>query len=523
MTQDAPVRDARGLPEVLARRAARTPRDLAFAFLDRDLVERDRVTYADLHRRASAVAMALRSGLPAGAHVLLLLPPGIDQVAAVFGCLSAGVVAVSAVPPAGLRAGRALPRLRALVADASAQGVLSTGLVRSVVRGFGGVGAGGREPVWFEVDTMGRTAADPARGATLARPATALPAAPGADDRAFLRYASESTQSGAVLLSHGNLMANCAAIAAAFGTSGESVLFNWLPPYHDMGLLGGILHPVYAGAPCYLTAPATVLRRPLRWLEGVSRYGATFTAGPDRLYDVCARRVRPGEADRLDLSCLQVALSGAEAVRAETLEMFAAAFGPAGFRPSAFAPAYGMAESTSVLTTSGLDGAVIGTFDPEALRTGRALPARPERGVRLVGCGYPAPRHDVVVVDPRTRTRCPDGVIGEIWGAGPSVAAGYWRASGATSAMFQAAIAGEGDRGPYLRTGDLGFLRAGELFVTARRAAGPVTAGIGRSRPGTDVPPIRTHRCRGGGAEPAAEPPARSRRRSTRRSRGSDR
>jgi acyl-CoA synthetase (AMP-forming)/AMP-acid ligase II len=447
----------RSLAEVLAGRAESTPEAVAFSFLGDDLAEQERVTYGQLHQRASAIGAALVEALPPGAHVLLLLPPGLDYVAAIFGCLYAGTVAVTAAPPSPGQADRMMPRLRAIVADAHATGVLSNSLVRSFTHELAAGRTGRQEVTWLDVDTIEGTETTPR-----------VPRAADPERLALLQYTSGSTaHPRGVMLCHRNLMVNCSALVAAYRTHPESVVFSWLPPYHDMGLIGAILHPVYVGARCYITSPVSVIRRPLRWLQGMSRYRGTFSGGPNFMYDMCVRRCGPEEIAALDLSRWEVAVNGSEPVRAATLEAFGAALAPAGFRRSALVPSYGLAEATLLLTASRA-GPVTARFDADALQRGSAVP-EPGTGAPLVGNGDTDAEHKVVIVDPETLTACPEGTVGEVWATGPSVALGYWRASAATDEIFGARLRDDPRAGPFLRTGDLGFVHDGQLFIVGRR------------------------------------------------------
>jgi amino acid adenylation domain-containing protein len=378
---------------------------------------------ADLQRRGAA-----------GERVLLLFPPGLDFVTAFLGCLYAGAVAVPAYPPAP---GRGTGRLRGLLADARPR------LALTMAPWLGRVER--------ELDATVTAAVVDGLPAALAedwRPPAADPSAP-----AFLQYTSGSTSTPkGVRISHGNLLANQRAIQRAFGQSAESVVVGWLPLYHDMGLIGNVLQPIWCGGSCVLLSPLAFLQRPARWLEAVSRFRATTSGGPDFAYALCTRKVPSEERARLDLSSWRVAFNGAEPVRAATLDAFAAAFAPAGFRRRAFYPCYGLAEAT--LFVSG--------GDPDA------PPVVRELGNPLVGCGRAWPGERLEIVDPETGWLTPVGEEGEIWVAGPSVAAGYWERPEETERTFGARLAETGE-GPFLRTGDLGRLGAdGELFVTGR-------------------------------------------------------
>jgi acyl-CoA synthetase (AMP-forming)/AMP-acid ligase II len=271
------------------------------------------------------------------------------------------------------------------------------------------------------------------------------------------------------VLSHENLLANSALIRHAFGHSGESVGVVWAPFYHDLGLIGGVLQPVFLGTATVLLSPIAFLRRPIRWLEAVSRYRGTTSGGPNFAYDLCVDRTTPAERAGLDLASWRVAFNAAEPVRASTLDRFARAFAPCGFRPEAFYPCYGLAESTLIVSGGAAGAAPVRlSADARALEHGRLRRAARARGEAraLVGCGRSLPGHAVRVVDSATRHPCPPGRVGEIWVAGPSVGRGYWRRPAESARVFGARLAG--GEGPFLRTGDLGVLRDGELYVTGR-------------------------------------------------------
>jgi acyl-CoA synthetase (AMP-forming)/AMP-acid ligase II len=266
----------------------------------------------------------------------------------------------------------------------------------------------------------------------------------------MVQYTSSSTASPKnVVLTHSNLLHNSAILQRTLGHSPESVGAIWLPPYHDMGLIGGLLQPLYCGFPVFLMSPLHFLQRPLRWLDMITRYRATTSAGPTFAYELCVRRTTAEQRATLDLRSWDAAVVGAEPINAATLERFAAAFAPCGFRPAVFRPSYGLAEATLMVTS----------------RTGPHT--LDDRAPALVSCGGPRPGQRVLVVAAESRVPCPSDVIGEIWVAGPSVARGYWNRPEETEAAFGGCLATTGE-GPFLRTGDLGFVHEGELFVTGR-------------------------------------------------------
>ncbi|PRX60369.1 amino acid adenylation domain-containing protein [Nonomuraea fuscirosea] len=453
--------DANGtLVTLLRARAAAAPGDVALEFDDG---KEEAIDYAGLDRRARALAALLAEHAGPGERALLVYPPGLDYVAGFFGCLYAGLVAVPVYPPVG---GRGLERLQAIAADAGAALVLTDAAGLAVTAPLLDLAPSLR---WLATDALSGSYADAWDGAHPAR-----------DDLALLQYTSGSTgRPKGVMVRHGNLMANAGSLAHALGLGADSRGVSWLPPYHDMGLIGGILQPIYSGFPCTLMSPMSFLRSPYRWLEVMSRKQATISAAPDFAYLECLRRIGAEERESLDLSAWRHALVGAEPVRASTLDGFARAFGSSGFRATSFYPCYGLAEATLFVT----GGAVPGTgpkvieVDREELERGRAVMAdRPGNGdsgrdggrrkVVLTGCGSSRSDDLVVVVDSAGRA-CADGEVGEVWVGGSTVAAGYWRRPAETERAFLARLAGEGERA-FLRTGDLGFQHDGELYITGR-------------------------------------------------------
>ncbi|WP_051717063.1 condensation domain-containing protein [Streptomyces megasporus] len=444
------------LVELLRGRAMSSSDGTAFRFLSDDTTA-ESVTYGELDRDARAVAVRLRElGAVAGDRALLLYPPGLDYIRAFFGAVYAGVVPVPAYPP---RTQRNVHRLTSIVADSRAGFALTTASVLELLREDG-----------EEHGPKGLRIAVTDRLDTGAADDWSAPRS-GADSTAFIQYTSGSTASPkGVVLTHGNLLHNLGMISRAFGCHERTSAVIWLPPYHDMGLIGGILTPLYAGFPVALMAPMSFLRRPMHWLRVVSEERAEFSGAPNFAYEMCARLATDEDRRELDLSSWRVAFNGAEPIRAATLDAFAEAFADCGFRRESFLPCYGLAEATLFVTgASASTEPTVVEVDAAGLEADRAEPAvsgRPSR--RLVGSGTPAADQEVLVVDPETRLTLPEQRIGEIWVRGASVAAGYWDNPVSTDEAFGARTA-DTHQGPFLRTGDLGFLSDGELFVTGRR------------------------------------------------------
>ncbi|WP_224362051.1 non-ribosomal peptide synthetase [Hyalangium versicolor] len=424
---------------LLRLRSQEEPESRGYTFLVDGEEEEAHLSYGELDRQARAIGALLQAQGARGERALLLFPPGNEYLAAFFGCLYAGAVAVPAYPPDPSRLNRSLPRLEAMVRDAGARFVLTTGMIHSMAEMLFEQAPELGALKWLATDAPEAGLEDQWKEPEVR-----------ADTLAFLQYTSGSTGSPkGVMLTHGNLLANSALIHSAFGHSRESRGVIWLPPYHDMGLIGGLLQPLYGAFPVVLLSPIAFLQRPFRWLKAVSRYGATTSGGPNFAYDLCVRKSSPEERETLDLRRWKVAFNGAEPIRPETLERFHQTFAPCGFRKEAFYSCYGLAESTLIVT-----GHTLGT-------------APVTDGANLVSSGRALSGNTVRLVDPQTRRECAPGQEGEIWVSGPSTGQGYWQRPEETERVFRATLEGSSE-GPFLRTGDLGVLRDGELFVTGR-------------------------------------------------------
>jgi len=445
------------LVDLVRHRASHQGDETAFVYLVDGEDEQTGLTYRELDRQARAIAAWLESHDLAGERALLLYPAGLEFIAAFFGCLYAGVVAVPLYPP---RRNRSLERLQAVADDCQARVALTTEAVLERIEPLVDETPHLKQLTWLPTCRVADALADEWR----------MPDISG-DTIAFLQYTSGSTGTPkGVMLSHGNALHNSALIAYAFEHTRSGTGVYWLPSYHDMGLIGGILQPLYMSRPNVFMSPMSFLQRPYRWLSAITRYRATTSGGPNFAYDLCVDKIPPEQRKTLDLSSWKVAFNGAEPVRAETIDRFCEAFEPCGFRREAFYPCYGLAEATLIVTGGFVaESPVIRSFDARRLGEGTAVEVAPgaEGACRLVGCGASLADQTVVIADPQTRRQCADGEIGEIWVHGPSVAQGYWQQPEATQATFGAVLADSGD-GPFLRTGDLGFLDRGELFVTGR-------------------------------------------------------
>ncbi|RKE22691.1 fatty acyl-AMP ligase [Streptomyces sp. TLI_171] len=467
LPSEAAPRTLPSLPDVLARRAAEQPDELAYAFLHNGEEVGDTLTYRQLDVRARAVAARLTGLGPAGRSVVLLHPSGLGFVADLLGCMYAGVAAAPVQVPSRARG---LARLRAIADDAGTSLVLTTAEVkRDLEERFGDL-----------PELAGLTLHDPASLAAAAErtdPAAVASWRPrpiGSEELALLQYTSGSTGTPkGVRVTHANFGANVDETDRLWPCRGDARVVNWLPLFHDMGMLFGVVLPLWAGIPSYLMAPDAFIRRPVRWLEAVSRFGGTHAAAPSFAYELCARAVAEGGfPPGLDLSSWRVAANGAEPVRWQTVRFFTDTLAPAGFRPEAMCPGYGLAENTLKATGSPEDRPpTVLWLSAEELRSGRAVELPSGDGpqaVPAVGCGTVVGDSLVRIVDPETRTTLPDGRVGEIWVSGPCVAAGYHGRPAESEQTFRAGRADRTEDRSWLRTGDLGFRHGGELFVTGR-------------------------------------------------------
>jgi 8-amino-7-oxononanoate synthase len=456
LPDDARAAGLQTLVDLVEYRGSLQPSHTVFRFINSDGREEDVLTFATLQRRARAIAAHLAEHVVPGDRVVLLVPPGLEYVAAFFGCLYAGVVAVPAYPPNPRRAD---PRVARIVADCGARIALVSDAFMARLDGW----------LALTPELSGLTWLDAARLADGDATGWRAPAVTGAS-LAMLQYTSGSTgDPRGVMLAHSNLLHNSAVIHRVSEHRAHDNGVFWLPPFHDMGLIGGILQPIYAGLSAALMAPATFLQRPMRWLEAMSRYRATTSGAPNFAYDLCVERIGEAERATLDLSSWRTSFNGAEPIRADTLDRFAQAFAASGLRRDVILPCYGLAEGTLLVSGGPAQRAPRQVMaDRRSLESGE-LRAPDERGassIPLVASGEPVSEQVVVIVDPDTGAACGDGQVGEIWVAGASVAAGYWNRPDASAATFQARLPGF-DRA-FLRTGDLGVFVERQLIVTGR-------------------------------------------------------
>ncbi len=446
---------AETLVEILRERAARQGSERIYTFLHGE--EEKSLTYAEIDQLARSTAAALLLHCTPGDRALLIYPPGLDYIVALFACMYAGIIAVPSYAP---RPNRPLTRLETIVSNSEPKIVLTTRALldspKSIFHQHEGALA---NLLVISTDDI-----------TLDLSVGDLPIEITARMPVILQYTSGSTAfPKGVTLTHGNIVHNTAAIERNFPLDTSSSTVFWLPPYHDMGLIGGILQPLCTGFPVTLMSPVAFLQRPARWLRAISRYRATCSGGPNFAYDLCVRRISDEEVDELDLSNWTVAFNGAEPIRRQTLEDFSQKFERCGFDPKSFHPCYGLAEST--LMATGMDrfgtGVKVHAVSRGAMEQDAILPpVDKDDATWIVSSGHAAGGQDVRIVDPSSSEALPEDHVGEVWVSGPSVAAGYWGRPKETEETFGAHLAtGEG---PYLRTGDLGYLHEGQLYITGR-------------------------------------------------------
>jgi acyl-CoA synthetase (AMP-forming)/AMP-acid ligase II len=445
------------LVELLCYRSQNQPSETAFIFLSDGETETHSLTYQELDQQARAIAQYLQSIVNQGDRVLLLYPPGLEFIVAFFGCLYAGVIAVPASPP---RPNRPALGLLALVSDTQATAMLTTTSLLSRIEQHQAKNSRLQGLYLLATDPISKNLSlnwhpSETRGNVLA----------------FLQYTSGSTGNPkGVMVTHRNILHNSELIRNCSELTQESVSVTWLPSFHDMGLIDGLIQPIYSGFLGILIPPAYFVQKPLRWLAAITRFKATHSGGPNFAYDLCVQKITPDQREQLDLSSWYSAYNGSEPIQKKTLDRFAEAFSPFGFQSSFFYPCYGMAESTLIIAGGFVRDEIKDcAVNAEALEKNYVLEASATTKLakHLVGCGRPWLDTEIAIVNPETLTRCPSDRVGEIWVAGSSVAQGYWNKPEESQKTFAAYLA-DTREGPFLRTGDLGFLYQNELFVTGR-------------------------------------------------------
>lgn len=451
------------LVQVLQDKAIANPEKIAYRFLQNGTTEAGCLTYAELNLQAKAIAAKLQSLVSPGSRALLVYAydAGLEFVAAFIGCLYAGVVAVTTTPP---RHGKDLAKLTQRITSSGAEVILTTEDLIQAVKGKLTSNLGliqqFKQIKWFTTNNLASTIAE-AWQQPIIKP----------DTLAFLQYTSGSTGNPkGVMITHENILSNQEMIRQGFAHTDSTIVVGWLPLFHDMGLIGNVLQPLYLGTESILMSPVSLAQQPFEWLKAITHYQATTSGGPNFAYDLLCLKATPEKLAELDLSSWSVAFSGAETVRAETIKRFSHIFAACGFREAAFYPCYGMAETT-LFITGGLQEKepVIKYVDSGKLEQNQVVEVdpNPSTSKAIVSCGKPWLDTKVLIVNPDSLTECKPSEVGEIWVRGSGVSQGYWQQLAETQTTFQASLASNQEE-KFLRTGDLGFLAEGELFLTGR-------------------------------------------------------
>lgn len=442
--------------DILKFRAENTPDKVAFIFLKDGETDKETITYQQLYEQAWAVAHAIRSrGMQPGERALLLFPPGMEFVKTLFGCFYAGIYGVPAYPP---RKNRSFNRIISIVEDCNPKLCLTVRDIRdSFEKNFGDVEEL-RSLHWISVDQEMFISKN-----------FSYETKP--DDLALLQYTSGSTASPkGVMVSHGNFMRNLEFLRQCFEFTAETPTVHWLPVFHDMGLVVGIIQPIYSGFTGILMSPVSFIQKPVRWLRAFSDYGGVMGSAPNFAYDHCVSKISEEDCRDLHLETIRSVMNAAEPVRKVTIEQFSEKFKVYGFRAESFYPAYGLAEATLIVSGGTVkDSPKYVYVNKQALEEGRieiTTKDDPDSSYQ-VSVGKPWIDTNIFIIDPETHTHCRTNEVGEIWVSGSIVTRGYWNKPKETKATFQAMIRDTGE-GPFLRTGDLGFIHEGELYVTGR-------------------------------------------------------
>lgn len=449
--------------DVLLNKSTNQPQQMAFTFLADGEKEAGSCTYQELDLQARAIAVQLLTKVKPGDRVLLVYPytSGLEFIAGFLGCLYAGVIAVTDYPRQHIKS---LSQYQARIVDCQAAIALTTqefaDRVKKQLISNPAMALKLQALPWIESDRVDLELAQQWQMPDISP-----------ETLAFLQYTSGSTgQPKGVMVTHGNVLHNSQVIYQSFGHHDQTKILMWLPMFHDMGLIGGVMQPLFAGLPAVLMSPIALAQKPFLWLQAMSKYQITTSGGPNFAYDLLCHKVTDEQRATLDLSHWQVAFTGAEPVRAATLATFAELYQPCGFKPEAFYPCYGMAEATLFIT--GIDAEQepkVISLDKKALTQDRVVSVTAEHpnAKSAVSCGRTWLGDEIIIVDPEQKTKCAPDRVGEIWAAGAGIGKGYFQKEEQTAATFQATLVDDPQQ-TYLRTGDLGFIQDGELYITGR-------------------------------------------------------
>jgi acyl-CoA synthetase (AMP-forming)/AMP-acid ligase II len=450
------------LSEIVQFWSNKQPEKIAFTFLGEKENETESITYSQLDTRAKTIAAELISRNFIGERILLLYEPGLEFICAFLGCLYAGAIAVPAYPPDPTRLNKSLPRLAAMIKDCGARFALTSAKLKWPLQIFSYLpfgGTGSLRNLSYLVSEKFRNKKNILTEAKM-----------NPDNIAFLQYTSGTTGTPkGVIITNENLLENLKVLKERYGTGPASCCVNWLPLYHDMGLIGCILHTIFVGANLILMSPLTFLKNPLSWPKAMSKYRATHTAVPNFALDLCVRRFEKDPVPGLDLSELKFITLGGEQVRKQSMEKFFNCFKGSGLNDKTFYPAYGLAEGT--LYVCGGETRrfpVIRKISTKALAENKIVYTLDDDTKDITSCGISPSGGEIKIVDPETRLECPVNQVGEIWINAPYVGRGYWNNPDLTKENFHAALAANPDK-DYLKSGDLGFIdENGELYITGR-------------------------------------------------------
>ncbi|CAM4396311.1 hypothetical protein BAMA_03625 [Bacillus manliponensis] len=441
------------LIDLLNSNAAKNPDKVAFNYLigDEDEIS---ISFEQLVMDSKRIAAYLQNEGLSGKQALIMYPPGLEYIKAFLGCLYAGVIAVPVYPPT---LSRNMDRIRSILIDASTNIIFTTSQLHSKIAKHFSEEISAMDIKWICIDESLLPQADQWTQPDI-----------NGESIAFLQYTSGSTSAPkGVMVSHQNILYNEKMIQKAFNNDENTIVFGWLPLYHDMGLIGNVLQPLFLGGTSILMSPIDFLKKPFRWLQAISKYKATVSGAPNFAYDLCVKKVTEEQKTLIDLSSWKVAYNGAEPVRYETLKKFSAEFENCGFKEESFYPCYGMAEAT-LFISGGVTNkkSIIKYFDSKALRDNKVQETREcNESIALVSCGTTHLEQKIKIVNPDTYNTCSKNEIGEIWVNGVNVANGYFGTG--DNANFRGRISGE-NSAKYLKTGDLGFINDGQLYITGR-------------------------------------------------------
>ncbi len=447
---------------LLQERARQKNNEVLFRFLADGEGDEITLSYAELNRQAQNIAQRLLKHARPGDRALLLYPDGLEFIISFYACIYAGIIAVPAFPP---KRNQKMQRLASIIDGCQPSLILTEKKTLALVQSLFEDYSTDEPSLILSTDRITDKNTDQQADNTQALPEIR------STDVAFLQYTSGSTGNPkGVIVSHSNLLANAEALLQATHHTDKPVGVSWLPLFHDMGLIGSVIQPLYTGFQAVLMPPTAFVSKPIRWLQAISKYKATFSGGPNIGYDYCLQSIKPEELADIDLSHWQIAASGAEPVRASTLEAFSKLVAGTGFSKDIYYPCYGMAEATLLISSKAPnEEPMMQTVDSVSLQHNKIIRVDTEHknSQILISCGHSWNGHDIIIVDPETKHTLKEDTVGEVWVSGPSVAQGYWNKAEATEETFNAHTSDSGE-GPFLRTGDLGYLSSGELYITGR-------------------------------------------------------